>query len=207
MQKHLVSSFLRDVDKAAKDGKRGKRVNAMQDASTQTEREENTNTKTDKSTSQDELNTDLKISNNSLSDSFNSWELKSPSNLQSSERKSSQLSSSTDSTTTYGSRARSGITEIFTESKEDESDYSEQESSPKSTAVPSAASFATSKNTSPRMSQRGSKIETYSSAESSTRIPFTKSAAESNSFKRPAADFLSYMTRGFKFSYFEYYSR
>ena len=81
---------------------------------------------------------------------------------------------------------------------------SKQESSQKATSLYSARSSPTSIGTS--TTEISTEIHLPAS-ELSTRIHFTGDAAENKSLTLPPVNWLGYMTRGFKFSYFQYCSK
>ena len=181
-----------DVEKAAMVGTKDGHTD-VQNASTNTggmESDESTNSTEqfqDASKSQDKQKTNLETSSDSLSYLLNSCELKSSKSSrksQSSLRSSSQLGINITSSSITAESA-----------KNDESGHSET-SSRQGDSQKSITSTATSK-------ERGT-AGIHSAFESSTRI---HSTGDTTSFKRPAADWFSYMTRGFKFSYFQYYSK
>ena len=106
------------------------------------------------------------------------------------ERTSSQLSSTTVSESTGDGSSHYRISRFF----------SRQEPSQKSIALYSARSSPTSIGT------NSTEIHLPAS-ELSTRIHFTGDAAENKTLALPPVNWLGYMTRGFKFSYFQYCSK
>ena len=192
MQNQLAPKLLRKSEaRKAKDIDSGYGVSTIH-ACTQTDGEENeeSNGISDKNTSsksRDEVKAGLE-------NLLNSHKPKSARPL-TLERLQSQLSSTTSS-----------------EWSEDESDHSDTTSRQESSKLSTMASSTTSVVTNTTIMPSGLHSETRSgirnsSSEFSTRINFTADSATSRTLHLPPVNWPGYMTRGFKFSYFQYCSK
>ena len=193
MQNQLVPKLLRKSEaRKAKDIDSGYGVSTIH-ACTQTDGEENeeSNGISDKNTSsksRDEVKADLE-------NLLNSRKPKSARRSLTLERSQSQLSSTASS-----------------EWSEDESDHSDATSRQGSSKLSTMASSTTSVATNTTIMPSGLHSETRSgirnsSSEFSTRINFTADSATSRTLHLPPVNWPGYMTRGFKFSYFQYCSK